>query len=93
MTAVNQAQAEAVELGMTDSIFPLEECSTPIAWVDCKRQLANMIISYSGEAVQRGRGRLSCCSCVWRACKSGRESLQVPFAASMVASKREWVAD
>ena len=57
VTAVNQAQAEAVELGMTDRIFPLEGCGTPIAWVDLERQLRNMIISYSSEAVQRGRGR------------------------------------
>ena len=41
---------------MTDSIFALEGCRTQIAWVDLKRQLQNMIISYSGDAVQRGLG-------------------------------------
>ena len=31
VTAVNQSQREAVELGMTESIFALEGCRTPLA--------------------------------------------------------------
>ena len=52
VTALNPAQVQAVELGLTDSIFAREGCRTPIAWVDRKRQLQNMIISFSGDAVQ-----------------------------------------
>ena len=54
VTALNQAQVEAVEPVMTDSIFALEGCRIPIAWFDLKRWLQTMIISYSGDAVQRG---------------------------------------
>ena len=57
VTALKQAQVdavEAVEIGITDSIFALEGCREPMAWIDLERQLQNMIISFSGDAVQRG---------------------------------------
>ena len=67
--ALNQAQVEAVEPGMTDSIFALEGCRTTVTWVDLKRQIQNMIISYSGDAIQPSL-------CEWPGAEAGHASLR-----------------